>query len=210
MDGDMKMRSFSMMLVEETQVPQAALPVADFKSHLRLGSGFAEDSVQDAVLESFLRAAMAAVEARTGKVLIEREYSWTLSRWRDSSGQGLPVAPISAITEVVLTDRAGDESIISTDQYILRPDQQRPILGPTSGLLPSVPTGGSVRIGFMAGFGPEWSDLPSDLAQAAMMLAAHYYEYRHETALSGRCMPFGVTSLLERYRNVRVFAGGAS
>lgn len=206
----MKMRSFSMMLVEETQVPLAALPVADFKAHLRLGSGFAEDSVQDAVLESFLRAAMAAVEARTGKVLIERDYSWTLSYWRDASGQGLPVAPISAITEVVMIDRENSESVVAPVSYVLRPDQQRPRLCPVSGLLPTVPTGGSVRIGFLAGYGPDWSDLPSDLAQAVMMLAAHYYEYRHETALSGRCMPFGVTSLLERYRTLRVFAGGAS
>lgn len=199
-----------MMLVEETQVPQAVLPVADFKSHLRLGSGFAEDSVQDAVLESFLRAAMAAVEARTGKVLIERTYSWTLSHWRDASGQALPVAPVSAISEVVLVDRAGTETTLDPSAYVLRPDLQRPRLCPVSGLLSTVPTGGQVRIGFLAGYGPEWSDLPSDLAQAVMMLAAHYYEYRHETALSGRCMPFGVTSLLERYRNLRVFAGDVS
>ncbi|THD74643.1 hypothetical protein E7681_06630 [Thalassobius vesicularis] len=198
-----------MMLVEETQVPLAALPVADFKSHLRLGSGFAEDSVQDAMLESFLRAAMAAVEARTGKVLIEREFSWTLNDWRDASGQALPVAPVSAIAQVVLTDRAGDETVVDAAAYVLRPDPQRSRICPVSGLLPTVPMGGSVRVRFLAGYGPDWSDLPHDLAQAVMMLGAHYYEYRHETALSGRCMPFGVTSLLERYRTVRVFAGGA-
>ena len=129
-----------MMLVEETQVPQAALPVADFKSHLRLGSGFAEDSVQDAVLESFLRAAMAAVEARTGKVLIEREFSWTLSHWRDASGQILPVAPVSAIAEMVLVDRAGDETAIAAGAYQLRPDQQRPRICPVASLLPTIPT----------------------------------------------------------------------
>ncbi|MDF1801569.1 head-tail connector protein [Thalassovita sp.] len=199
-----------MMLVEETQVPQTALPVADFKSHLRLGSGFAEDSVQDAVLESFLRAAMAAVEARTGKVLIEREFSWTLSHWRDASGQILPVAPVSAIAEVALIDRANAETVLDAQTYVLRPDQQRPRLCPVQGLLPTISSGGSVRVRFLAGYGPDWSDLPNDLAQAVLMLGAHYYEYRHETALSGRCMPFGVTSLLERYRTIRVFAGRAS
>lgn len=199
-----------MMLVEETQVPQAALPVADFKSHLRLGSGFAEDSVQDAVLESFLRAAMAAVEARTGKVLIEREFSWTLSHWRDASGQILPVAPVSAIAEMVLVNRAGDEALIEATAYQLHPNQQRPRICPVSSLLPTIPAGGTVRVRFLAGYGPDWSDLPADLAQAVMMLSAHYYEYRHETGLSGRCMPFGVTSLLERYRTVRVFPGRAS
>jgi uncharacterized phiE125 gp8 family phage protein len=30
---------------------------------------------------ALLRAAMAAVEARTGKILIEREFSWTLTAW---------------------------------------------------------------------------------------------------------------------------------
>ncbi len=64
-----------MMLVEQTSVPVAALPVAEFKDHLRLGTGFADDGVQDSVLESYLRASMAAIEARTGKVLITRGYT---------------------------------------------------------------------------------------------------------------------------------------
>jgi len=55
-----------------------------------------------------------------------------------------------------------------------------------------VPQGGSVKITMLAGFGPEWSDLPADLAQAVMLLASHYYEYRHEMQYDGGCMPFGV------------------
>ena len=49
----------------------------------------------------------------------------------------------------------------------------------------------------------------ADLAQAVMLLAAHYYEYRDETALAEGCMPFGVASLIERYRIVRLYGGGA-
>ena len=41
-----------MMLVEETTVPQQALPVATFKDHMRMGSGFADDDLQDGVLEA--------------------------------------------------------------------------------------------------------------------------------------------------------------
>ena len=52
-----------MMLVEETTVPMSALPVAEFKDHLRLGSGFSDDGIQDALLDAHLRAAMAAIEA---------------------------------------------------------------------------------------------------------------------------------------------------
>jgi len=56
-----------MMLVEQTSVPSAALPVTEFKDHLLLGTGFTGASVQDPVLENYLRAAISAIEARTGK-----------------------------------------------------------------------------------------------------------------------------------------------
>ena len=52
-----------MMLIEETTVPVAALPVAQLKDHMRLGSGFSDDGLQDTVLETYLRAAIAAIEA---------------------------------------------------------------------------------------------------------------------------------------------------
>lgn len=77
-----------MMLIEDTAVGTEALPLAVFKEHLRLGTGFADDGLQDSLLESFLRSGMAAIEARTGKALIERRFSWTVSRWRGAAEQG--------------------------------------------------------------------------------------------------------------------------
>ncbi|MDT8326186.1 MAG: head-tail connector protein [Roseovarius sp.] len=196
-----------MMLIEETAVPLAALPLAEFKAHLRLGTGFADDDIQDPVLESFLRAAMAAIEGRTGKVLIEREFSWGLSAWRDSEGQALPVAPVSAILSLSLRNRADEADLVSPDHYRLEQDAHRPVLRPGGTMLPMIAPGGTVEIVFRAGYGATWGDLPADLAQAVLLLAAHYYEYRHETGLAGGCMPFGVSSLIERYRTVRLLGG---
>lgn len=199
-----------MMLIEETTVPVGALPLALFKEHLRLGSGFSDDGVQDNLLESFLRSALAAIEARTGKALIERTFGWSVTSWRDASAQALPIAPVSAIVVVVLVDRDGGEVVVDPQAYDLRPDMQRPTLAAAGGLLPSVPRGGVAKIRMLAGFGPEWSDLPADLAQAVLLLAAHYYEYRHEVQYDGGCMPFGVSALIERYRTLRLFGGGRS
>ncbi len=198
-----------MMLIEETAVPQAALPLAEFKTHLRLGTGFSDDGIQDAVLESFLRAAVATIEARTSKILIERSFSWTLSIWRDVSGQALPIAPVSAITSVILRDRADDEEMIDPSHYRLEMDTHRPVLRSAGAILPAIPPGGTAEVGFVAGLSADWAGLPADLGQAVLLLAAHYYEHRNETALGSGCMPFGVTSLIERYRNVRIFGGGA-
>ncbi len=196
-----------MILIEETTIPDAALPVDQFKAHLRLGTGFGDENLQDSVLNGFLRAAIAAIEARTGKVLISRDFTWTLSFWRDRSAQGLPVAPVGVVNAVTLVDVVGNETLVDPASYRLEADSQRPRLRPVSGLLAMVPASGEVRIGFNAGMSPDWGGLPADLGQAVLMLAAHYYEYRSETTLSDGCMPFGVSSLIQRYRVARITLG---
>jgi uncharacterized phiE125 gp8 family phage protein len=196
-----------MMLMEQTQMATAALPVAEFRDHMRLGTGFDDDGVQDGGLETFLRAAIAAVEGRTGKVLISREFLYTLRAWRDLGAQVLPVAPVTAINSFVIVDRTGAETTIDAAKYMLEQDMQRPRLVSTGFVLPQIPVAGEARIAFTAGFASRWSDLPADLAQAVFLLAAHYYEHRHETAVGEALMPFGVRTLLERYRTLRLFGG---
>jgi len=195
------------MLVEQTTVPGEALPVTEFKDHLRLGTGFADDGVQDSVLDSYLRASMAAIEARTGKILITRSYSWTLTCWREFNSQALPVAPVAAINEVKVIDRNGVETIIAPEVYRLQPDSQRPRIIATATRLPSIPTHGSVEVQFDAGYGASWAELPPDLGQAVFLLAAHYYENRSTMVSGERPMPFGVSLLIDRYRTVRLFGG---
>ncbi|MGC1495657.1 MAG: head-tail connector protein [Sulfitobacter sp.] len=196
-----------MMLIEETTVPDAALPVDAFKAHLRLGSGFGQDDVQDAVLKSFLRAAMATIEARTGKVLISRSFSWSLTFWRDASAQVLPVAPVGAVTRVALVARDGAASDVDASVYWLERDAQRPRLRSSGSALPGIPSAGAVLIEFDAGYGAAWGDLPSDLSQAVLMLAAHYYEFRDDTGQADGSMPFGVSSLIERFKSMRIGMG---
>jgi uncharacterized phiE125 gp8 family phage protein len=175
---------------------------------MRLGSGFADDDLQDGLLESHLRAAIAAIEARTGKILISREFAWTVSEWRDVYRQPLPIAPVAAITEFVLVDRYGVETTAPAIGWSLQPDMHRPRLIGVDGQLAVIPHNGSARIGMLAGFGTEWSDLPNDLAQATFLLAAHFYEFRH--ASNGGDIPFSVAALIAPHRNVRLFMGGRS
>ena len=197
-----------MMLVELTTVPGTAIPVAEFKEHLRLGTGFADDGVQDSVLENFLRAALSAIEARTGKALFTRSFQWTLTAWRDLAAQALPVAPVTAISSLSIVDRLGTTEVIDPSKYVLEQDMHRPRLVATTFCLPAIPVAGSAVIVFDAGFGAAWADIPFDLRQAVLLLAAHYYEHRSDGDASGREIPHGVTSLIQRYRNVRLFGGG--
>ena len=195
------------MLVEQTTVPTAALPVSEFKDHLQLGTGFSGAALQDPVLESYLRAAIAAIEARTGKVLIEKQYTWSVTAWRERCRQALPLAPISAVTAVRTIDAMGVATLAPITSYRLEQDMHRPVLWATGAQLPPIPLSGSAEVDFTAGYGPAWSDLPADLRQAVLLLAAHYYENR--SAVQGEnAMPFGVSSLIQRYRNVRILGGG--
>ena len=199
-----------MMLIEETVVPDSALPVGEFRNHLRLGSGFGNDDLQDAVLLGFLRAALSAIEARTGKVLYERGFMWSLTKWQGVDAQAMPVGPVSSLSRVTLVARDGTEREVDLSTLRLVRALQQPCLVALGAALPTIPQGGGVDIRFAAGWGPAWTDIPSDLAQAVLLLAAHYYEFRSETTLSEGCMPFGVASLIERYRTLRVgFGGGA-
>ncbi|MDE4192781.1 head-tail connector protein [Phaeobacter gallaeciensis] len=196
-----------MILTDVAPLPDSALPLEAFKAHLRLGTGFPEDSLQDGVLNGFLRAALSAIEARTGKILITRSFTWEQTRWRNAEAEILPVAPVTSVTEIVMRDSEGGEVIVDPALYRLERDTHHPKLCPQRGFLPIVAKGGSVRVSFAAGLAPDWGGLPADLAQAVLMLAAHYYEYREDTGLHGGCMPFGVTSLIERYRAIRLSLG---
>ncbi len=168
------------MLTEMTVVPGASLPVQALKDHLRLGTGFAEDGMQDGLIETYLRAAIAAVEGRIGKVLLARQYRLTLEDWRAAGEQPLPVAPISG-----------------------------PKLVAVGVMLPSVPMDGRAEVVFDAGFGTTWGQVPADLAQAVILLAAEYYEVRQVGEGREAGLPFVVQALTERWRTVRILGGKA-
>lgn len=197
-----------MFLVELSTVPVQVLPVAELRDHLLLGSGFADDGAQDSVLEQYLRSAVSTIEERTGKALFEKQMSWTLTVWRDRECQSLPVAPVSSIDHVELIDADGAISVVDPSRYRLVPDGHRPAIRGNGTWLPAIPSGGSVVVRFTAGFGAGWADLPPSLQQAVLMLAAHFYENRGGQGRAGE-WPGVISSILERFRTVRILGGGA-
>ena len=120
------------------------------------------------------------------------------------------MAPVSAVVSITMVDAALGATIIAPNRYRLVQDIARPKLTAVGVLLPLVPTDGQAEILFDAGFGAVWAAVPADLAQAVLLLAAEYYENRHD--LGGRTagLPVAVQVLIERWRTVRVLGGGAA
>ena len=198
-----------MILTEVSAPASEAVPVRAFAEHLRLGTGFADDGSLDAVLELYLRSAMAAIEARIGRALLARPFSWTVTRWREEASQGLPVGPVRSVESVTLVGADGVGTDVEAEAWSVLRDSQRPrLVGRFGRSLPRIPRSGHAEIRFTAGYGAGWDEVPADLRQAVFLLAAHYYENRAEANGVVGTMPFGVLVLLEAYRATRI--GGLS
>lgn len=197
-----------MMLIEETAPAAEALPVAALRGHLRLAQGFdgPDDAAEDAALAGFLRAAIATIEGRTGKVLLKRRFRMQLDDWRDRLGQSLPLAPVHSVERIEIDDGAGTVTALPAASWRLVPDSQRPIILPAGVILPHVPRRGSVTVTFLAGFGDSWAEVPAELGQAVILLAARHFEDRGSDSLR-HALPFGVSALIEKWRAVRTLAG---
>lgn len=192
-----------LMILEKSQIAAADLPIDGLKAHLKLGSAFDLDTVQDDLLAGFLRAAIKAVEHRISASLLIRSFEWRPMRLSDE--MILPFGPLVSVDAVETWAEDGTPVAVPRHQYSVRTYMDVPTLRCPSLRLPNV-SGASVQ--FTAGMAQRWDVLPADLGQAVMMLAAHYYEFRNDTGLSEGCMPFGVHSLLQRHRSLRLSFGG--
>lgn len=196
-----------MILNELSTVAPEDLPIVEFSEHLHLGTGFIDDGSQNNVLQAYLNAALAAVEARTGKALYQRRFVWLVHGWISDGAQGLPISPVKSIESLRIISSSGMENIIENTEYLLCKDKHFPALKAASGYLPHIPQGGRAEITVEAGFGPTWPDIPADLRQAILMLAANFYENRYGGGNQQSELPASVLALLEPYRKFRLSGG---
>lgn len=193
-----------MMLIEQTQVPDTALPVAEFRDHLQLGTGFADDGLQDVVLLAQLRAALGAIESDTGKAILPRTYQYVVTAWWDPSRQSLPVAPVSGVQGLTITNLGGEDTVADPNLYRLERDAHVPMVAANGWSLPTIPVGGTAEIVFDAGYGAAWSDAPADLRQAVLMLAAHFYDNRAVAGAKLQSIPSGPAAICARHKPIRI------
>lgn len=188
-----------MTFTELVSVNSADLPLDPLKAHLRLPDGFPDDASVAPRLEQSLRAALEAVEARTGKALYRRAFQWELSDWGLQDRVTIPIAPVVSLDDVTLLDPDAGGVGQPVGDFLVVTDIHKPALLPKGNRFPSLPKGGSVRLTLTAGFGANWSEVPSDLAEAVLILAAANFD-APEGALAA--MSPAVEQLLRRYRGL--------
>lgn len=197
-----------MLLNEVAPAAVNPVPLRELAAHLRIATGFTDDGSEDALLELYLRNATAVIERRTGKALVSRGFLLKVARWNRRGHVVLPVGPVETVDRVDLI-RPGSTVVLAQEDWSLEPGTCRQRLtGPGGGALRALPHGAVAEIGFSAGYGPGWNDVPDDLRQAVLQTAAHFYENRSgEGAGDGAGdggLPHGVQPIVDQHRPVRL------
>lgn len=177
----------------------------EISRHMRLSTGFAAD--QDEDLAAAFRAAVAHLEASLGLCLAPRGFRWrtTPDTDLDADPDGALAAPIAPVRSLISASRIGrDGAATPLDLSLFTLDQ-----GATrTRICARSSVRGAFEFEFEAGFGADWEATPADLRRAALMLAAHYFDNRHETAATAEATPYGVAALTQPWRPLRIGLGG--
>ena len=160
-----------------------------------------ETAAEDALIGGLVNAAVATIEAQTGKFLSMKGFTQELARFplcspyliRLSRG---PVATIDAIEY----DPADGSAAVEVDDFRLIEGLNGALLPAFGATWPSTLEGpAAVRISGTAGFG---DDEAPELDQAALMLVAHWYQNRDAVSVGPAAteLPLGVQMLIAPYR----------
>lgn len=181
---------------------QEPVSLTEAKEFMRL------DGTEDDVLVSTLiTAARIHIETSLGKILITENWSYFLDKWPKSKTVYLPLDPIQTIEEIRFHDGLGSFEVIPVEDYSIDIISRHPRLQ-FNGAKPASSSKklNQIEIRFTAGFGDLQTDIPSDLKQALLMLATHWFEQRDPIAFGGNFteVPHTIQALLNNYKKYKV------
>lgn len=175
--------------------------LAEARAHLKLDA-----TEEDALLTALLTAARATLEAETRRAFVEQSWRLTLDDW-PSGPLEIPLAPVSEVTAVKVASLSG--AMLPLDPAFYEAETgERPRIAVKRGQawpMPATRLAGIV-IDFRAGYGAV-ADVPMPLRQAALMLAAHWFEHREPVGsydFGGAKLPRTVSALVKPFRRMRL------
>ncbi|MCG2839762.1 phage head-tail connector protein [Sandaracinobacter sp. RS1-74] len=169
------------MLEVERAAPAAAL--AELKAYLRI-----EDSLEDALLAGWLRAATETAEVELGQFLLERE---VVEEGRVCGGLlRLTHGPVRLVLEL----REMGTGVLPVGRYALDGAARLRVSAVADGVL--------LAARYRAGMADGWNRLPEMLRQAVVRLAAHFHGHRDSP--EAPAMPLAVRQLLRAQRARRL------
>lgn len=175
----------------------ATLPftVAEVKQHLRV-----DINDDDAYIVSLINAAMAFVDGPSGLGLCLVSQVWEMACDGFSDRIKIPIYPVSSVDSITYLDSDGAEQTLASTVYRVNNYGNMPFVAleynqswPTYREIEN-----TVKVRFTAGY----TEVPTDLKQALLLLIGNWYENREASVLGASAieLPFAVGAIFNKYR----------
>lgn len=173
--------------------------LAEAKAFLKV-----DDNAEDGLITTLIGAARLHVEGITGRALIAQSWRIVLDEWPESGVVKLPVSPLLSVTAINAIDAHGASHDIGLAQF--SSDRDRLFVPRVVTGMPSLQERSGIEIDYVAGFGADAEQVPTDIKQATLGLVAHWHEHRDAVIVagSGAVVPSGFDRLVARYKRVRL------
>jgi len=159
-----------------------------------------DDEALHPLIEQYLYAAIARVEACSGRVLYKRTIKLVVDGFEPEIV--LSASPTIAVTAISYVDKDGATQDLDTAAYVLVDRLDTPKVIPARGhswpVTADVPD--AVSVTFDAGYGEEMRDIPAALRQAVLMTVADWFRFAGNVATAAlhplpddayrACLPF--------------------
>jgi uncharacterized phiE125 gp8 family phage protein len=165
-----------------------------------------DTNADDDAIAAMIASARTLFERETDRALLDQDWDFILDRWPEPGCDGrrvidLPLGPVSAISEITVSDGAGGATDVPSSDYVADFAGGR-LTEVAAGKwpLPRAAAAG-IRIAFTAGFGASAEDVPADIRGVLLALVGELYENRGGDLdlASPR-----IAALLAPYRKVRL------
>ena len=182
------------LLAGPAEEPVSLDEVRDF---LKIDGG-----AEDGLLATLVAAARVHIESTTAHAMIAQTWRLALDAWPQAERLPLPVAPIFSIEAMTAYDPEGEPTEIDQSQVVADTRAGALLLPVPAPALPGLRQRHGIEIDYVAGYGSTPAEVPADLRQAVLGLAAYWYENRGMVLPSGgvAVVPPGFDRLIAAYR----------
>lgn len=166
-----------------------------------------QDDDQDQYLSDLITAARRYCEKNTNRAFISQTWELRLDDWPSDDIIRPPRPPLQSVETFAYTDAAGDAQTLTenTDFVVdIYSTPGRVMLAYNKSWPDVYDQPNAITVTYEAGYGDTADDVPAELRQAILFLAAHWFEVREPVSMGAQPsrVPLTVDALLDEYRIV--------
>ncbi len=156
---------------------------------------------EDALIDGLITAARIEAEKWCNRIFIERAFQLFIDRPPMSLVLEFPVSPIQSVTQVSSFSEDDTETVFDAANYRFDGVSIPPRIVLKNGQLwPTVTrNSSSFKVTFLAGYGPDESDVPAPIKEAIKVIFTHIWELRGQIEERGDAGTAVAGSLVGRF-----------